>query len=107
MTNAIRHGKASTVRVDLFEKRGPRGAGGGPKPELQLLIQDDGRGILPNTPLGFGLTAMRERLHALGGTCAIQSTQTRGAILSAVIPITVAAAAQARPPEHVERIEAS
>jgi glucose-6-phosphate-specific signal transduction histidine kinase len=66
VTNAIRHGKADTVRVDLFEKRAPR-TGDAASPTLQLLIQDDGRGILPNTPLGFGLTAMRERVQALGG----------------------------------------
>jgi two-component system, NarL family, sensor histidine kinase UhpB len=107
VTNAIRHGKADTVRVDLFEKRGSRGMNGAAKPTLQLLIQDDGRGILPDTPLGFGLTAMRERVHALGGSCAIQSAPALGTVLRVVIPITAVAATTSRPPEHVERIEAS
>jgi two-component system sensor histidine kinase UhpB len=107
VTNAIRHGRADTVRVDLFEKRGPRGANGAAKPTLQLLIQDDGKGILPDTQLGFGLTAMRERAHALGGSCAIHSAPAHGAILRAIIPITAVAAATAGPPKQYERIEAS
>ena len=106
VTNAIRHGKADTVRVDLFEKRGPR-TGGAAKPTLQLLIQDDGRGILPNTPLGFGLTAMRERVQALGGSCAIQSAPSQGAIVRVIIPVTAVAVTTASTPKYEERIEAS
>jgi len=105
VTNAIRHGSADTVRVDLFEKRGARGTNSAAEPTLQLLIQDDGRGILSDTPLGFGLTAMRERVHALGGSCAIQNAPNQGAIVRVIIPIT--AVATASPPEYQERIEAS
>jgi len=107
VTNAIRHGRAGTVRVDLFEKRAPRGTSVTTKPTLQLLIQDNGGGILPNTQLGFGLTAMRERMHALGGSCTIQNAPAQGVILRAILPITAVAMATAGPPKHVERIEAS
>lgn len=107
VTNAIRHGKADTVRVDLFEKRGTRGADGAAKPTLQLLIQDDGRGLLPGTQLGFGLTAMRERVNALGGSCTIQGAPSQGAIVRVIIPITAVSAATAGPPTYEERIEAS
>ncbi len=106
VTNAIRHGKADTVRVDLFEKRGPRTCGAA-TPTLQLLIQDDGRGILPNTPLGFGLTAMRERVQALGGSCAIQSAPSQGAIVRVIIPVTAVAVTTASTPKYEKRIEAS
>ncbi len=110
VTNAIRHGKADTVRVELFEKQRPHGANGsnganghngvngsnghamnGDAKMLQLLIHDDGCGILPETPLGFGLTAMRERINALGGSCAIQNAPEHGATLRVVIPITSSA----------------
>jgi two-component system sensor histidine kinase UhpB len=106
VTNAIRHGKADTVRVDLFEKRGPR-TGDAAKPTLQLLIQHDSRVILPNTQLGFGLTAMRERVQALGGSCAIQSAPSQGAIVRVIIMITAVAVTTASAPKYEERIEAS
>ena len=107
VTNSIRHGKADTVRIDLFEKRAARNTtGAAASPTLQLLIQDDGRGILPDTPLGFGLTAMRERVHALGGSCAIQSAPSQGAILRVIIPITAVETAAAGPRHTEERIEA-
>lgn len=141
VTNAIRHGHADTVRVELFEKRRANGgngaapsnshanghangkhrakgangtngadsahrlngAGEAPSPTLQLIIHDDGRGILPDTALGFGLTVMRERVNALGGSCVIQSAPSHGATLRVVIPITAPAARRAK---HAERIEA-
>jgi two-component system sensor histidine kinase UhpB len=129
VTNAIRHGKADAVRVELFEKAKPRAANGanrngranghdgangahaanganGSASTLQLLIQDDGCGILPDTALGFGLTVMRERVNALGGNCAIQSAPSHGATLRVVIPITPTPAVSASPPKRAERLEA-
>lgn len=103
VTNAIRHGGASAIRVDLFDKRLKRGAR-----VLQLLIQDDGRGLSPNTPLGFGLTAMRERVRALSGSWDIQSVSSKGTLLEIVIPITAARAkARASAPATFEDIEVS
>jgi two-component system, NarL family, sensor histidine kinase UhpB len=103
VTNAIRHGKADAVRVELFEKRPPRDAKDA-LPTLQLIIQDDGGGILPETKLGFGLTVMRERVAALGGSCAIQSVPSHGAILRVVVPIADghAAVAQAKQSDRIE-----
>jgi two-component system sensor histidine kinase UhpB len=105
VTNAIRHGKADRVRVELFDKRRGRSTeNGAAPPTLQLLIQDDGRGILPETELGFGLTVMRERVNALGGSCAIQSAPSHGTTLRVIIPIAAVATERAT---HIERIEAS
>jgi two-component system, NarL family, sensor histidine kinase UhpB len=104
-TNAIRHGKAGTVRVDLCEKRASRGAGEAAKPTLHLLIQDDGGGMLPNAQLGFGLTAMRERIHALSGSYSIQNAPDHGVLLRVVLPIT--AVTTAGSPNTAERIEVS
>jgi len=121
VTNAIRHGKADTVRVELFEKRRSNGANGanghhdshgsngvhatngaGESQTLQLIIHDDGCGFLPETSLGFGLTVMRERINALGGSCAIQSAPAHGATLRVIIPITSVATRK----RGVTRIEA-
>jgi two-component system sensor histidine kinase UhpB len=105
VTNSIRHGKAGAIDVELVEKRprahagnGANGAANGKAngaangvaavPELHLRIQDDGRGIAPDTPLGFGLTVMRERVTALGGTCTIKSTPANGTTLRIVIPMS-------------------
>ena len=85
VTNAIRHGKARAVRVDLFDKRPRRGA-----KLLHLLIQDDGKGVAPGTPLGFGLTAMRERVRALSGTWQIENVSSKGTLLKIVIPVSAA-----------------
>ncbi|TGB10694.1 sensor histidine kinase, partial [Streptomyces palmae] len=37
---------------------------------------------------GFGLAAMRARMHALGGTLAIESAPGRGTALAAQLPLT-------------------
>jgi two-component system sensor histidine kinase UhpB len=105
VTNAIRHGKADAVRVELFEKRQKSDDNGeAAASTLQLLIQDDGRGIPPDTALGFGLTVMRERVNALGGSCAIQSVPAQGTALRVIIPVKAAHSEQRK---QIERIEAN
>jgi len=86
VTNAIRHGKADAVRVELFERRPARDHKDA-LATLQLMIHDNGGGILPETKLGFGLTVMRERVAVLGGSCTIQSAPSHGATLRVVVPI--------------------
>ena len=88
VTNAIRHGKAGSVRVEIFEKRRTRAEGKFKTgPALHLTIQDDGHGIGADTPAGFGLTVMRERIHALGGSFIIESAPARGTTLLIIFPI--------------------
>lgn len=58
VTNVVRHARARTVDVTLT----PHGRG------WQLTVRDDGVGGLG--PEGSGLTGMRERLRAIGGTLA-------------------------------------
>lgn len=103
VTNAIRHGQANAVRIELSEKRSPRSANDGAmSPTLQLLIQDDGQGFLPQTKLGFGLTVMRERINALGGSYAIQSAPSQGTALRVTIPIGAVVAEGASQQERIE-----
>ncbi|MDJ0511947.1 MAG: histidine kinase [Methyloceanibacter sp.] len=87
VTNAIRHGNARAIRVDLFAKQHRAGVR-----TLQLLIQDDGRGFRTDAAMGFGLTAMRERVHALSGTWNIESVSAKGTLLKIVIPLSAARA---------------
>jgi two-component system sensor histidine kinase DesK len=56
VTNVVRHAGARSCRVRLSEDGG----------RALLEVHDDGRGGLD--PEGFGLTGMRERIQALGGT---------------------------------------
>jgi signal transduction histidine kinase len=50
---------------------------------------------------------MRERVQALGGSCAIQSAPSQGAIVRVIIMITAVAVTTASAPKYEERIEAS
>lgn len=95
VTNAIRHGQANTVKVELFEKSPQRRANGtAASPTLQLLIQDNGQGFSPQTTPGFGLTVMRERVNALGGSYDIKSAPSQGTALRVTIPVGAESAGQ-------------
>jgi two-component system, NarL family, sensor histidine kinase UhpB len=100
ITNAIRHGKAGNLSVDLFEecptRRNRRTAG-----KLSLTLSDDGKGIVPSIPKGFGLTTMTERVRSLGGSCVIESVRSRGTTIHVEIPLPVDKEKNARAPELV------
>ena len=94
LTNAVRHSHAETVDVRVEEfQRGE----GGPSRMLRLVIQDDGRGISAEAPLGLGLTGMRERVQALGGAFAISAPPDGGTRLEIQIPADVAEAPSFEP----------
>ena len=64
-TNAVRHGHASTIRLAV--RAGP---------PLVVTITDDGSGFDAAKPVpaeSFGMTSMRERAEALGGTLTVAS----------------------------------
>jgi signal transduction histidine kinase len=56
--------------------------------EVHLEIEDDGTGVLTKAPDdgGYGLTGMRERAVALGGSMTIQSRRERGTQIRIVLP---------------------
>ncbi|MFD0987870.1 ATP-binding protein [Methyloligella solikamskensis] len=87
VTNAIRHGRAERIFIDLGEAQGkPNGSEPG-APLLRLSLRDNGEGMAPATPKGFGLTTMNERVRALEGTCEIVSSRSRGTRLLIEIPL--------------------
>jgi signal transduction histidine kinase len=73
VTNAVRHGGAPLVRVQL-----QRGDGH----EVRLLIADSGSGFDPKAAGaasgGFGLVSMRERARGVGGRFRVWSAPGRG-----------------------------
>lgn len=75
ITNILRHARAGRADVSL-DMRGD---------EAVLVVSDDGRGsdVMP----GNGLTGMRERIEALGGSLRIDSVAGRGTRLELRVPI--------------------
>jgi len=67
---------------------------------LHLSIGDDGKGIAPSTPKGFGLATMTERVRSLGGSCVIDSAPSRGTTIRIEIPVSEGKE-RARAPELV------
>jgi signal transduction histidine kinase len=76
LTNSARHAEADTVRVRLH-RDGAR---------LAINVEDDGR-VRGDIHEGNGLSGMRERIAAAGGTLAL-STTSRGALrIDASLPL--------------------
>jgi signal transduction histidine kinase len=75
VSNAVRHGKADSIRLRLFSEHGRR----------LLLVEDDGTGFDATTPSGptdgYGLTSMRERALTLPASFAIDSVPGRGTVV--------------------------
>jgi len=77
LTNAARHGAAGAVEVELRRADA-----------LRLRIVDDGVGFERDARRGrgFGLTSMRERAEAAGGTLQIASRPGEGTQIEVVLP---------------------
>jgi two-component system sensor histidine kinase UhpB len=84
LTNVIRHAQASEVNIVLGQAADEYGT-----PQLTLTVRDDGCGIDPTAPPGFGIRGMQERVQALGGTYKVESERDRGTCVHITIPIPV------------------
>ncbi len=83
VNNAVRHGKADTIRIRLAEN----------DRRLELIVEDNGTG-LPDRherPEGLGLHTMMYRARALGGSLAARRRPTGGTQVRCTIPIPPAA----------------
>lgn len=86
-SNAKRHGHPKRISVRLDYR--PR--------EIQVRIEDDGRGFVPDEATGlarghFGLAVMAERAERFGGRFSLTSTPGQGTIIEATIPKPAASA---------------
>ncbi|MED1783246.1 hybrid sensor histidine kinase/response regulator transcription factor [Brevibacillus fortis] len=78
LTNAVRHGQASVITVDLyFESQ-----------QLRLQIEDNGNGM-ESIQFGFGLNSMAERLEIHQGTLSVHSQPGRGTVVICNVPLQV------------------
>jgi len=81
LTNALRHGTAREISLRIERRSGSENA-------LLICVEDDGGGDAAKVTqsTGFGLTGIRERVTALGGSLSIVRAQ-RGLSVAATIPI--------------------
>jgi signal transduction histidine kinase len=76
LANAAKHSQASRITIELaYENE-----------RLRLSVRDDGIGGA-DPGRGSGLTGLRDRVEALGGTLAIESGSGAGTSLSATLPV--------------------
>jgi signal transduction histidine kinase len=78
LTNAHKHGGASSVQVALQASR----------ERLVVKIRDNGRGIawVDEKPIGMGMVGMRERAALCGGLVTIRSRPAAGTTVSVSVP---------------------
>ena len=82
LANVSRHAHAGRVALTLSYMDG----------EAALDVRDDGVGFAPGTGAvgsngGLGLPGMRERVEALGGRLAVESTPGRGTTIAVTVPV--------------------
>jgi two-component system, NarL family, sensor histidine kinase UhpB len=80
----FRHAKATAVNVSIEPAQPPAGAQGNRDYAL-VCVRDNGRGLKPDQKFGLGLTGMRERILALGGTLTVASGEG-GVTIEAMVP---------------------
>ncbi|MFI6427576.1 sensor histidine kinase [Promicromonospora sp. NPDC050880] len=83
LANVRRHARALTVVVRLRRT----------EDEVVLVVSDDGRGIAPGVPDGFGLAGMRDRVRSVGGTLTVTPGADGGTYLCARVPVEARAGA--------------
>lgn len=84
LTNVFRHAGATSVNVSVEPAEQPAGLQAG-RSFARVRVRDNGSGMKPDHKLGFGLTGMRERILALGGTLTIASDEG-GVTVEALVP---------------------
>jgi ligand-binding sensor domain-containing protein/signal transduction histidine kinase len=85
ITNAVRHGQAATVGVELRYDPGC----------VALRVRDDGKGFDTGLAVGgdgihWGLRTMRERAEQIDGALRIESAEGQGTVVEVVVPISPA-----------------
>jgi two-component system, NarL family, sensor histidine kinase UhpB len=85
LTNVFRHAGATSVNVTVEPTELPSGLARTSRGGALVRVRDNGGGLKPDHKLGLGLTGMRERILALGGSLTIVSGDG-GVAVEAVVP---------------------
>ena len=89
VNNAIKHGVATRIEIDLTAHNGM----------LSLEIADDGKGFPAAVKEGMGLGVMTHRAASIGAELMIKSTPGKGVVITCLLPrspVTVSKPADAR-----------
>jgi signal transduction histidine kinase len=82
INNAIQHGKARTIIIEIAEEPG----------SVSLTIRDDGIGLeraaQAKDGKGIGLQSMSYRARAIGGTFEMRAGPRGGTVVTCVVPLT-------------------
>jgi signal transduction histidine kinase/ligand-binding sensor domain-containing protein len=83
MTNAVRHGEASSLDVELAYRT----------ESVALRVRDNGKGfdtgrISVGDGVHWGLRTMRERAEQIGGTLRIESAPGEGTLIDVTVPLS-------------------
>jgi signal transduction histidine kinase len=78
-TNAAKHAGASAVDILIEETGGT----------LKVQVRDDGAGGADESR-GSGLTGLRDRVEAVGGSMMLDSPAGAGTVLTVLLPVTAA-----------------
>ncbi|HET7889340.1 MAG TPA: sensor histidine kinase [Bradyrhizobium sp.] len=84
LTNVFRHARATAVNVSIEPAERPMGPHG-VRDYALVRVRDNGRGLKADQKFGLGLTGMRERILALGGTLTVASGEG-GVTIEAMVP---------------------
>lgn len=77
MTNAVRHGEANIIRVQILNK----------EQFVKLIVKDDGKGVDPQSePLGSGISSMKQRISLCKGQLKLRSAPGEGTTLEITLP---------------------
>jgi len=77
VSNAIKHGKARSVLIQLAARKG----------RMTLRIRDNGRGLPANPKTsGMGLHTMRYRASVIGGSLEVRRDKPRGTVVTCSLP---------------------
>ncbi|TQL85571.1 sensor histidine kinase [Microbacterium saperdae] len=79
VTNAIRHAKASRLRISATVRDAT----------VEVIVSDDGIGVPDGVHEGHGLAGMRERVALVGGELSVESAPT-GLTVTARLPVSAA-----------------
>ena len=77
LTNVIRHAHASAASVQVTRRNGV----------VEVSIRDDGSGRGAVSTAGHGITGMRERAEALGGSLSAGPAIEGGFLVTASLPV--------------------
>ncbi len=89
LTNVARHAGArrTSVRVTVAPAHGGTGKPAGKGQVVDIRVEDDGKGMQPETPFGLGLMGIEERVQALGGAMALSEQHLGGLSVRICVPI--------------------